>query len=212
LRSTEVEGVSRGFKTMLWIGLTGGIATGKSTVARLIRDRGHDVIDADQLAREVVQIGTEANLEIARVFGPGALTSAGELDRKRIGEIVFSDRTKLALLEGIIHPRVRSLSLQKKAELAKRGCKVAFYDVPLLYEKTMTELFDRVVVVGCSERTQLARLVARDGFSPEEAKKRIAAQIPIASKIDLADDVIPNEGTLEDLAKEVDSYLARLSL
>lgn len=195
---------------MLWIGLTGGISTGKSTVARLIRDRGFSVIDADQLAREVVQIGTEANLEIVRVFGPGAVLSTGELDRKRIGEIVFSDRTKLALLEGIIHPRVRALSLEKKAELAKRGMTIAFYDVPLLYEKNMVELFDRVLVVACSERTQLARLIARDGFSPEEAARRIAAQIPIATKADLADDVISNEGSLADLAKEVDAYLARI--
>ncbi|MES2962454.1 MAG: dephospho-CoA kinase [Bdellovibrionota bacterium] len=195
---------------MLWIGLTGGIATGKSTVAQLIRARGHDVIDADQLAREVVQIGTEANLEIARVFGPGALSASGELDRKRIGEIVFSDRTKLALLEGIIHPRVRALSLEKKRELAARGRKVAFYDVPLLYEKNMAELFDRVLVIGCSEATQLARLISRDGFTTDEARKRIAAQLPIAKKIDLADDVISNEGSLDDLAKEVDAYLARI--
>lgn len=195
---------------MLWIGLTGGIATGKSTVARLIRDRGHAVIDADLLAREVVQIGTEANLEIARVFGPDAVLASGELNRKRIGEVVFSDRTKLALLEGIIHPRVRALSLERKRALESEGRSVAFYDVPLLYEKNMADLFDRVVVVACSEKTQLARLVARDGFPLDEAKRRIAAQLPIATKADRADDVIPNEGSLEDLEKEVAGYLKRL--
>ncbi|MEK7355199.1 MAG: dephospho-CoA kinase [Bdellovibrionota bacterium] len=194
---------------MLWIGLTGGIATGKSTVARLIRERGHAVIDADQLAREVVQIGTEANLEIVRVFGPNAVLASGELDRKRIGEVVFSDRTKLALLEGIIHPRVRALSLEKKRAFENEGRAIAFYDVPLLYEKNMAELFDRVVVVACSEKTQLSRLVSRDGFSLEEAKRRMTAQVPIAVKADQADDVIPNEGSLEELAKEVDAYLAR---
>lgn len=197
---------------MLWIGLTGGIATGKSTVARLIRARGHAVIDADQLAREVVQIGTEANLEIARVFGPDAVLDSGELDRKRIGEIVFGDRTKLALLESIIHPRVRALSMEKRRELEREGRKIAFYDVPLLYEKDMASLFDRVVVVACSEKTQLARLIARDGFSPDEAARRVAAQIPIGLKADRADDVIPNEGSLEDLEKEVDAYLARLEI
>jgi dephospho-CoA kinase len=177
----------------------------------MMRERGFEVVDADQLAREVVQIGTEANLEIARVFGPGAVLESGDLDRKRIGEIVFSDRTKLALLEGIIHPRVRALALEKKRAFEARGLTFAFYDVPLLYEKNMVELFDRVVVVACSERTQLARLIARDGFAPEEAARRVAAQLPIAVKVDRADDVISNEGSLADLEKEVDAYLARLT-
>lgn len=195
---------------MLWIGLTGGIATGKSTVSRLLRARGYAVIDADQLSREVVQIGTEAHREIASAFGPDAISDSGELDRKKIGAIVFSDRSKLALLESIIHPRVRRRAQELRDELAAEGREVAFYDVPLLFEKNMKGLFDRTVVVACSPETQLRRLILRDGFPEEEAKRRVASQIPIAEKTKLADDVIRNEGGMDELEKAVGDYLAKL--
>jgi dephospho-CoA kinase len=198
------------FGPMIWIGLTGGIATGKSTVTRVLLERGYPVIDADLLAREAVQAGTEAQLEISRVFGPEALLANGELNRKRIGEIVFSDRTKLSILENIVHPKVRQLALQRKQELANKGFKVAFYDVPLLFEKGMRDFFDRVLVVSCDPNLQKRRLMDRDGLSSEEADRRIASQIAIGEKIKLATDVIENDGTKEDLARKIDSFLAKL--
>ena len=195
---------------MMWIGLTGGIATGKSTVSRLLAARDFAVVDADRLAREAVQFGTKANLEIARVFGPGAILSTGDLDRKVIGDIVFSDRTKLALLEGIIHPRVRELAQERRKALEAEGRAVAFYDVPLLFEKKMESLFDRVVVVACDKKTQRQRLIARDGFSAEDADRRLAAQMPIEEKIGRSHDVIRNDGSLQDLEREVAAFVARL--
>ena len=196
---------------MLWIGLTGGIGTGKTTVSRLLMQRGFEVVDADQLAREAVQLGTDANLEIARVFGPGAALASGELNRQAIGRVVFSDRTKLTILENIIHPRVRQLARERREALEQKGNKVAFYDVPLLFEKNMESQFDRVVVVACEPDTQLQRLVARDGHSIEEAKRRLGSQLPIEEKAKKAHFVIRNDGDLSDLEKAVDDFVAQIN-
>lgn len=195
---------------MLWIGLTGGIATGKSTVSRLLREKGYPVVDADLLAREAVQIGTKANLEITRVFGPDAVLEGGELNRARIGQIVFSDPAKRLELEAIIHPEIRRLAAERRKSLSEQGVAVAFYDVPLLFEKNMQELFDQIVVVASSPELQKLRMMARDGFSAAEADKRLSAQLPIAEKVAGADFVIENESTLEDLKRAVERYAAQL--
>lgn len=195
---------------MLWIGLTGGIASGKSTVSRLLRARGYAVIDADQLAREVAQSGTPAHKEIVSAFGPDAVAASGELDRKKIGSVVFNDRTKLALLENILHPRIRQRALELKNELETEGREVAFYDVPLLFEKNMKDLFDRTLVVASTPESQVRRAMERDGMTEADARKRLATQLPIEEKTKLADDVIQNIGTLADLERAVDSYLLKL--
>lgn len=190
------------------MGLTGGIATGKSTVSRILREKGYPVVDADLLAREAVQIGTHAHSQIQQVFGPDSIQANGELNRARIGEVVFSDRSKLELLESIIHPEVRKLANAKKSELEKRGERVAFYDVPLLFEKNMEPLFDSVVVVAATPALQKSRLIMRNGFSPDEADRRIAIQIPIEEKVKRANHVIQNHGSLADLEKQIDTFLA----
>jgi dephospho-CoA kinase len=195
---------------VLWIGLTGGIASGKSTVSRFLRERGYAVVDADQLAREAVQVGTSAHAEIVRDFGPEAVLASGELNRKRIGELVFNDRSKLARLEEIIHPEVRRLALEEKAKLEKQGHAIAFYDVPLLFEKDMQPLFDHVTVVACDPLVQKRRLMSRNGFSAEEAEKRIASQMEMEKKIAGATTIIHNDGSIEDLERATDAYLASL--
>lgn len=195
---------------MLWVGLTGGIASGKSTVSRLLRERGYAVVDADLLAREAVQVGTKAHESIVQHFGPDAILPSGELDRKRVGDIVFADRSKLELLESFIHPEVRRLALERRSQLEKQGHAVAFYDVPLLFEKRMEPLFDHVTVVACDPIVQKQRLMTRNGFSEEEAERRIAAQIAMEKKIAGAMTVIYNDGSLEDLEREVEAYIKTL--
>lgn len=195
---------------MLWIGLTGGIACGKSSVSGLLRRKGYAVVDADELAREVTQKGTAAHAEIVSAFGPVSVAPDGSLNRAKIAEMVFADRNRLEELERIIHPRVRELSDRWRKELAERGDFMAFYDVPLLFEKKMAPLFDRVVAVVCRPDLQKERLMARNNLSAEEAGRRIAAQLPLAEKARLAQHLIENNGSLTDLEAAVDRLLGEL--
>ena len=194
---------------MLWIGLTGGIATGKSTVARLLRERGYPVVDADLLAREVVQIGTPGHADVLKHFGPAAVTDTGELNRAKIAELVFTDSKKREQLETLLHPRIRALADERRAELAKAGHKVAFYDVPLLFEKDMKSLFDKVICVYCPPDLQMARLITRNDFDMETAQERVDAQMPIDTKAKLADIVLKNETDVWDLGRALDQVLAQ---
>lgn len=196
---------------MLWIGLTGGIACGKSTVTRLLRTKGLTVVDADELAREVTRAGTPSHSEIVRAFGPEAVGADGELDRQRIGQWVFGNPRRLAELEAIIHPRVRELQDRRRRELEAEGQAIAFYDVPLLFEKKMEPLFDRTLAVVCSSETQLARLMARNRLSRGDAEARIRAQMPNEEKARRADDVIRNDGDLVELESAVEAYLKKVS-
>lgn len=195
---------------MLWVGLTGGIGTGKSTVSRILRQSKMAVIDADELAREVVKKDSQGFKEVVKAFGSSIVSQNGELDRKALGQKVFSDQSKLKVLENIIHPLVRSLSLQKKKELAQNGEKIAFYDVPLLFEKNMEELFDQIVVVNCDPQIQKRRLIERDGFSSEEAERRISSQLSLEEKVRAAHFTIHNNGSLEDLEKQVAELISKL--
>ncbi len=195
---------------MLWVGLTGGIGTGKSTVTRILRQHGIPVVDADALAREVVKVGTDGHREVVGAFGPGSVSNDGELNRKEIGMKVFNDRTKLEVLERIVHPRVRTLCLQEKNQLAASGNSIAFYDVPLLFEKKLESTFDQVVVVTCDPQIQIDRLMKRDGFTEEEALKRMAAQLPLEKKVTAAHFAIHNNGSEVDLEKQVSDLLAKL--
>ncbi|WP_242335695.1 MULTISPECIES: dephospho-CoA kinase [Anaeromyxobacter] len=191
------------------IGLTGGIATGKSTFAAALRSRGVPVIDADALARAVVEPGTPALSEIARVFGPGVLDARGALDRRALGAIVFSDPEARRRLEEITHPAIRAAMVAETARLAGLGHDLAFYDVPLLFEVGLDAALDSVVVVWAPRDVQRARVVRRDGSTPAEADARLAAQLPIDEKARRADFLVDNADE-EDLGPKADRLLADL--
>lgn len=191
-------------------GLTGGIGSGKSSVAALLRDRGVPVVDADELAREAVAAGSPGLLQVVAAFGPEVLGPDGELDRKRLGQLVFGDPEARKRLNAITHPIVRGLSQERFAALERAGVVLAGYDVPLLFEVGLEQVLRPVVVVAASEATQLARVMARDGLSEADVRARLAAQLPLAEKRARADHVLDNDGSLEDLARQVDELLAKL--
>ncbi len=192
------------------VGLTGGIASGKSTFAAALRARGVPVVDADALARAAVAPGTAALAEIARTFGPGVLGPDGALDRKRMAALVFSDPDARRRLEAITHPAVRAAMAAETARLAAAGHPLAFYDTPLLYEVGLDRLLDSVVVVWAPPAAQRARLAARDGLSAAEADARIAAQLPIEEKAARADFVVENAGAPSELEAKSERLLADL--
>ncbi|MCB0365143.1 MAG: dephospho-CoA kinase [Bdellovibrionaceae bacterium] len=194
---------------MKWIGLTGGIGTGKSTVAQLLRARGCTVVDADQLARQAVAKNSEGFKQVVSLFGTQVLGPDGNLDRSRLGKLVFGDSKRLAELEKIIHPIVRRLALDERDRLAAQGLPVAFYDVPLLYEKGLETMFDQVVLVYAPESTQIERVMNRDGFSLDEAKQRVASQLAIEEKRRRAQIVLDNSGARELLERQVAELLER---
>lgn len=181
------------------IGLTGGIASGKSTVSRVLERIGVGVVDADRLAREVVVPGSEGLAEVVATFGEGVLASDGSLDRDKLGAIVFGDERARKALQAITHPRIARLSAERIAALQAGPAPYVVYDAPLLVEVGAHKGFAALIVVAAAEATQVARMHARDGLSELECKQRIAAQLPLARKIEVADYVIHNDGTLADL-------------
>jgi dephospho-CoA kinase len=192
------------------VGLTGGIATGKTTFAAALRDLGVPVIDADLLARDAVRKGSPVLSEVARAFGPSVIGPDGELDRKAMATIVFGDPAARARLEAIVHPAVRAAVAAETARLAAAGHDLAFYDVPLLYERGLEREVDCVVVVHAPREAQLSRLAARDGLTLPEADARLAAQLPIDEKAARADVVVENGGDLASLSARAGPLLAAL--
>jgi dephospho-CoA kinase len=191
-------------------GLTGGIASGKSAVAARLRTRGLPVIDADQLAREAVAPGSEGLAAVVATFGSGVLLSSGELDRKKVAEVVFNDASARKRLNGIIHPQIGLLTARRSAELAAQGEPLACYEAALIVENGLAEMFRPLVVVSATEATQIARAMARDGASSDEARARVSAQMPLAAKEAVADVVLHNEGTLAELIAQTDAMLDRV--
>lgn len=195
---------------MKWIGLTGGIASGKSTVAQILKDQGLPVVDADQIAKAVVELSQPGFGQVVDHFGKTILKPDGSLDRKKLGQMVFTDPTKLLELEKILHPLVQTETLKQKQSFEKNGHAFAFYDVPLLFEKNLEGQFDAIVVVASSEDLQKMRMKSRDSLSDVEISDRLKSQIPISSKIKKATWVIQNDGTLEDLRKETLEVLKKI--
>lgn len=182
------------------IGVTGGIGSGKTTVANLFSSLGVPVIDADDLARQVVVPGQPAHEEILQHFGPTVLTKSGKLNRRRLRERVFSDPAKRARLEAIVHPRVYA---EMKQQLDCLETAYAIVVVPLLIESGGRELVDRILVVDSPEELQIARTTRRDGTTRAAIEKILAAQLDRSSRLSAADDVIENDGSVELLEQEV---------
>jgi dephospho-CoA kinase len=190
-------------------GLTGNIGSGKSTVARLFAAAGVPVIDADQLAREVVLPGTQAHAEIARRF-PGVVDAAGVLDRKALAARVFADAGERAALNAIVHPRIAQEAAARAQALSAQAFPFAVYEAALIVENGLQRALDALILVSAPEELRLRRVMQRDGFSEEEARARFASQLPEADKEKLADFVIRNGGDPAELKRQVDEVLARL--
>jgi len=194
------------------VGRTGGIATGKSTVSAMFRALGAEIIDADQLARDVVAPGEPALAEIARVFGSDVLRPDGSLDRKALGAIVFGDAEKRRVLERITHPAIRERFAGRLAELEAAGFTgVVLFDAAVLVESGNYRNMDGLVVVVTDEATELARLRARDGLGLDDARTRVRCQMPVAEKAKLADYVIDNSGDRAHTAARVREVYAALT-
>jgi dephospho-CoA kinase len=193
------------------IGLTGGIAAGKSVVARHLAELGGVHIDADAIAREVVEPGTPGLEAIRRRFGDAVIAPEGTLDRAALGAIVFSDADARADLNRITHPAVRRRSQELFAQAAASDPDaIVVYDVPLLVEGTRGDEFDRIVVVHADREERFRRLVELRGMAPEEAARRIDAQASDEERLAIADDVIDTNGSLEDTRRQVDELWKRL--
>lgn len=194
---------------MKWIALTGGLGTGKSTVAQMIRQRGYLVLDADQLAKDVVKAGTAGLKAVVTQFGSQFLNSSGELDRQQMAQLVFNDANKLKTLEAIIHPLVQ-LEVQKQKDQEKtKKARMCFYDVPLYFEKKLSG-FDAVLVISSNEKNQYERLRRRNAWTDDEIQRRLSHQVPLGQKIAEADFVIHNDGTQEELQRKLDDVLESL--
>jgi dephospho-CoA kinase len=195
---------------MLRLGLTGGIATGKTAVAAMLRELGFDVLEADSLAHKLLEPGQPAYSEVVREFGASVLDNDARVNRAKLAVIVFADPAKLARLNAILHPRVEAVIHQRFAELAREGTReAAFIEAALLVEAGYQKNLDGLVVTWCRPEQQLERLRSR-GFSDEDARQRIAAQLPVDEKLRYATEKIDCSGSLENTRKQVEALAAKL--
>lgn len=194
------------------IGLTGSIASGKSTVAKMLEKYRFPIVDADQVARLVVEPGEPALTEIVAAFGEEILLEDGSLNRKKLGNLIFHDLSKRAILNGIIHPAIRKEMLRQRDEWLNNGAEVVIMDIPLLFESKLQHFVEKILVVSLSEEKQLERLMERNQLSEEEARARISSQLPLSVKEEGADAVIYNESTLEKTEQQLNYILKEWGL
>ncbi|MDO5453366.1 MAG: dephospho-CoA kinase [Corynebacterium sp.] len=192
---------------MKMIGLTGGIGSGKSTVAALLAEHGFPVVDADQLAREVVEPGQPALAELAEAFGQDVLHDDGSLNRPELAARAFVDKEHTELLNSITHPRIRQLREQRFRQAADAGADAVVYDMPLLVEQGVDKHMDLTVVVDVDVEERIRRLVSTRGLTEEDARRRIAAQVDDAERLAAADVVIDNNGPVEALGEQVEQLV-----
>ena len=195
---------------MLRLGLTGGIASGKSAVAAMLREMGFAVLDADSLAHRLIEPGLPAYNEVLQEFGPGVVAPDGRVDRPKLSAIVFADRARLDRLNAIVHPRVAEVVFRQFEEWQRGGTRdAAFVEAALLIESGMHKKLDGLVVAWCAPEQQLERLLAR-GLSEAEARRRIAAQLPVEEKLRLATEKIDCSGSLEETRRQVEALATKL--
>jgi dephospho-CoA kinase len=195
---------------MLRLGLTGGIASGKSAVAAMLREMGFAVLDADSLAHRLIEPGLPAYDEVLQEFGPGVVAPDGRVDRPKLSAIVFADRSRLDRLNAIVHPRVAEVVFRQFEEWQRGGTRdAAFVEAALLIESGIHKKLDGLVVAWCAPEQQLERLLAR-GLSEAEARRRIAAQLPVEEKLRLATEKIDCSGSLEETRRQVEALATKL--
>jgi len=190
------------------IGLTGGIASGKSTVSNMLKAKGFTIVDADIAARKVVEPGEPAYEQIIEAFGEGILLQDLTLDRKKLGALIFADEALRMKLNSIVHPAVRAWMTREKDRAIENGKKTVFLDIPLLFESRLTYMVERTILVYVDEETQLKRLMARNGLSEKEAQMRIRAQMPLSEKKALADAVLDNNGSPEETKQQLEKIVS----
>jgi len=195
---------------MLRLGLTGGIASGKSAVAAMLREMGFAVLDADSLAHRLIKPGLPAYNDVLQEFGPGVVAPDGRVDRPKLSAIVFADRARLDRLDAIVHPRVAEVVFRQFEEWQRGGTRdAAFVEAALLIESGIHKKLDGLVVAWCAPEQQLKRLLAR-GLSETEARRRIAAQLPVEEKLRLATEKIDCSGSIEETRRQVEALATKL--
>ncbi|MCY9091833.1 dephospho-CoA kinase [Bacillus mojavensis] len=192
----------------LVIGLTGGIASGKSTVANMLIDKGITVIDADIIAKQAVEKGMPAYRQIIDEFGEDILLENGDIDRRKLGALVFTNEQKRLALNSIVHPAVREEMLKRRDESIANQETFVVLDIPLLFESKLESLVDKIIVVSVTKELQLERLIKRNQLTEEEALSRIRSQMPLEEKVSRADNVIDNSGTLEETKQQLEEILS----
>jgi dephospho-CoA kinase len=195
---------------MLKIAITGGAGSGKTTVARMFRELGAEVLDADAAAREAVAVGTPAWQELRRLFGEEYFHPDGELNRGKVAQLVFADPEARKKLNDLVHPRVAAALQRRLKELERQGVGLVLVDVPLLFEAGLESAYDRVIVVYVDPEDQVRRLQDRDGRGDEEIAGLLKAQWPLADKASRADFVVDNRGPLEETGKQVQEIWTEL--
>ena len=194
-----------------WYGLTGGIATGKSTVARLLQGRGFPVIDADQIAHQLTEKNQPGYNQIVKDFGRGILDADQNIDRKKLAQIIFNNSTEKDKLESILHPLIQQKVQSLKSDYKAKNFLMCFYDVPLLFEKKIETQFDAVILVYAQPEVQLQRLMARNQLTRAEAESRIKNQSPMPDKIKKSHFCLDNSTDVDDLETQVETLCAVLA-